>query len=337
MMLSAHLRGFATIWNAGIGDTAKVAELLGVPTTFEIQGALAIGRARSGAPDVNPPRRPLADVRSWERFVRPAASLYPVKPAESYPFFAIRNRDNPFAVWDPQAWGWERLSDFRGYAVWNKSPLAAAELRPRDEDRMLLEVAALPDLPAGARIVDLLPWDGVTTALLRRRFGERIHLHIAELSAHNHGFIAEHLRQEHLSCSNVHFDNMIAGGLPYADASCDAVVASHALEHTPVPESVLDELRRVTKPDGTVLVSVRNSDSRATARYHSRLSKAQVPNAGPWRPLSARVLKEHVRQRFGTFREFGIEADEIGVARRREGRYADKAPVYVVLASEPSS
>ena len=44
MMLSAHLRGFATIWNAGIGDLRAVARMLSIPPLFEIQGALCIGR-----------------------------------------------------------------------------------------------------------------------------------------------------------------------------------------------------------------------------------------------------------------------------------------------------
>ena len=73
MMLSAHLRGYATIWNAGIGDTRQVAEMLGIPPTFEIQGALCIGRPKPTAPDMKAPRRPKGEVWSVNAFERPVA------------------------------------------------------------------------------------------------------------------------------------------------------------------------------------------------------------------------------------------------------------------------
>ena len=55
-------------------------------------------------------------VHSWNRFERPAVSLYP-SARGGVPVFAISNARNPYAVWDPAIWGWERLADFRGYAV----------------------------------------------------------------------------------------------------------------------------------------------------------------------------------------------------------------------------
>jgi hypothetical protein len=116
MILSAHLRGYASIWNAGIGDTTAIAEMLDIPPIFEIQGALCLGRAKPSAPRLKPPRRALVTVRSWNRFERPAESVYPAKPALSYPYFAISNARNPYAVWDPKVWDWERLADFRGYS-----------------------------------------------------------------------------------------------------------------------------------------------------------------------------------------------------------------------------
>jgi nitroreductase len=59
MMLSAHLRGFQCIWNAGIGDQAALREMIGLPQTFDVIGALAIGRAKSTAPKMKAPRRPV--------------------------------------------------------------------------------------------------------------------------------------------------------------------------------------------------------------------------------------------------------------------------------------
>ena len=86
MKLSAHLRGFQCIWNAGIGDQGRLRKMLALPLTFDVIGALAIGRAKATAPDVEAPRRPLEGIFSWDRFDRPAFSLYPVKKAQAYPY-----------------------------------------------------------------------------------------------------------------------------------------------------------------------------------------------------------------------------------------------------------
>jgi nitroreductase len=83
MMLSAHLRGFQCIWNAGIGDKEQLCDMLGLPPIFELQGTLAIGRAKPTAPTMKAPRRPFDEVHSWERFERPERSRYPVKPANA--------------------------------------------------------------------------------------------------------------------------------------------------------------------------------------------------------------------------------------------------------------
>jgi nitroreductase/SAM-dependent methyltransferase len=332
MMLSAHLRGYDSIWNAGIGDTRAVARMLGVPPTVEIQGALCLGRGRVDRPELKPPRRALEAVQSWNRFVRPQVSLYPAKPAKAYPYCAITNARNPFAVWNPAAWGWDRLADFRGYAVWNKSPLAGVYVYPEQLQAMAREVAMLPDLRAGAHVVEFLPWGGTYTTLLRQRFGTDVHLHLAELSAHNHAFILERIRQEGLADANMHAEICESGALRCPDASMDAAFLPRVLEHAPEPWRVLDEIRRVLKHDGVAVVSVRNRLSREALRYRRTTTKAQVPNTGPYRPLSAAALRRELARRFTIVDEIGLAVDDGRVRRDWRRRYA---PIYVARVTRP--
>ncbi len=306
MMLSAHLRGLSCIWNAGIGDTQRIAEMLGVPPTFQIQGALAIGRARASQPPMKAPRRSFAEVHSFNGFARPAKALYPARPAAAYPFERIHNTDNPFAEWNPQVWGWERLADFRGLSVWAKSPLAGVYVSRRQGDATALEIGLLDDLAPGSHLVELLPWGGTYSVELRRRFGPQVHLHLAELSERNHLFIEERLRQEGVALERVHRDLIRGGRLPYADASIDAVIAPQALEHTPDPAAVLGEIRRVLRPGGQLAISVRNSRSRYGWYWRRVESRAQVPNQGPFRPLPASRVSALLRERFRVQAEFGI-------------------------------
>ncbi|MEC4016150.1 class I SAM-dependent methyltransferase [Streptomyces sp. H27-D2] len=48
------------------------------------------------------------------------------------------------------------------------------------------------------------------------------------------------------------------GGLPFADASADAVLFSEVIEHLVDPDSALDELRRVLRPGGHLMLSTPN-------------------------------------------------------------------------------
>lgn len=319
MMLSAHLRGFACIWNAGIGDTTKIADMLGIPPIFEIQGALCLGRERTTAPRMKAPRRPLEWVRSWNRFERPEVTIYPAKPARAYPFAAISNARNPFAVWNPKAWGWERIADFRGFAVWNKSPLAGVYRWRRQAAAMEVEVATLPDQRGGQHLLEVLPWGGTYTAMLRRRFGPEVHLHLAELSLHNHSFIAERIRQEGLSSVNLHHDLWSGGKLPYPDGLFDAAFLPEVLEHMPELEAVLDEVARVLRSGGSAVVSVRNRWSRYGWHYTFVQSRAQVPNAGPFAPLSSFAVRRALARRFQLAEEFGISLAVSDEATRIDG------------------
>jgi SAM-dependent methyltransferase len=330
MMLSAHLRGWRCIWNAGIGDHGALREMLGLPQTFEVQGALAIGKPLRDAPRMKAPRRPPAEVMSWERFDRPAHAIYPVKPADSYPYFAIRNDDNPFAQWDPTHWTWAQVADFRGYSVWAKSPLAGVYVSRRQGDALAREHALLPDLLAGAEAVEVMPWGGTTTVDLVRRLPSA-RLTVAELSEHNVTFIRERLRQEGLG-ETARFTLMEEGRLPMADASADLVVLPQVLEHAPEPLRLLDEAARVLRPGGRLVASVRNADSAYGARWREVESRAQVPNQGPFTPLSAGTVRGWVAERFEIESETGIGRDAVGDAEPMTGDDLMKGRLWAVRA-----
>jgi len=323
MILSAHLRGYDCIWNAGIGDTEALRELLGLPQIFEVIGALAIGRAKPTAPAMKAPRRPFAEVHSIERFSRPATSVYPVQPAARYPFFRIRNHDNPFAEWNPARWSWDQIGDFRGYAVWAKSPLAGVYVSRRQGAATEAELGLLPDLPDRARVLEVMGWGGTSTAALAKRLGPDCELVVAELSPHNLTFIAERLRREGLDMGRIRTALIEGGRLPSGDASLDAVVLPQVLEHCPEPERMLDETARVLKPGGVAVVSARNLWSRYGWRWLRVESRAQIPNQGPFRPIPSRRLRSWLKARFGIEAEIGIgrQAVEDAEILRGAGRY----------------
>ncbi|MCK0100700.1 nitroreductase family protein [Pseudohalocynthiibacter sp. F2068] len=332
MMLSAHLRGFQCIWNAGIGDHVALREMLDLPQTFDVIGALAIGRAKSTAPKMKAPRRSVEEIFSWERFERPEASLYPVKDAAVYPYWEIKNDSNPFAQWDPSAWSWAQIADFRGYSVWAKSPLAGVYVSRRQGDALEAEHALLPDAQSGARVAEIMPWGGTTTTALLEKLGSDVYLSVAELSKNNLSFIKERLRREGHDLGRVTFDLMHDGKLPYAGASIDLVVLPQVLEHMPDPKALLDEVGRVLAPGGSFVASTRNADSSYGALWRDQESKAQVPNQGPFTLLPAKDVAAWVAARFEIDEEVGIGAEATGDAAILTGAARYSGRIYAVRA-----
>lgn len=332
MMLSAHLRGFHCIWNAGIGDMDALREMLGLQQNFDVIGALAIGRAKAQAPRSKAPRRPVGEVFSWEYFDRPAASIYPVKEADAYPYWEIRNDANPFAQWDPRAWTWDQIADFRGYAVWAKSPLPGVYVSRRQGDALGAEHALLPDLRSGARVAEIMPWGGTTTTALLHRLGGDFSLSVAELSPHNLDFICERVRREGHDTGNMSFDLMPRGMLPYGDGTLDLVVLPQVLEHVPDPEHLLDEVRRVLAVGGKLVASVRNAASAYGDLWRRKESRAQIPNQGPFTPLDAGYVAALIHARFEMEAEIGIGSTAGGDAAVMTGADCHSGRIYALRA-----
>ena len=328
MMLSAHLRGYDCIWNAGIGDHEALHEMLDLPLTYELQGALAIGRAKPSAPAMKAPRRPVEEIVSWETFSRPASSIYPAKLADAYPYFTIRNEENPFAEWNPRRWTWDQIADFRGYAVWAKSPLAEVYVSRRQGEAQEAEHALIPE-GQGGTVVEIMPWGGTSTVALRQRL-PKADLRVAELSEGNIAFIRERMRQEMPDAPLHGFDLMRGPSLPHQTASVDCMVLPQVLEHMPDPEAILDEVARVLTPEGTVIASVRNRESLYGTLWQDEESRAQVPNQGPFMPIPATTIRDWFAVRFAIEEAYGIGAEATGDAAIMTGDEACKGRLYAI-------
>ena len=91
------------------------------------------------------------------------------------------------------------------------------------------------------------------------------------------------------------------------------------MEHCPAPERLLDEVARVLRPGGTVIVSARNLCSRYGWRWARIESRAQIPNQGPFRPIPAFRLRGWLRERFRVEEEIGIGRAAVGDAEVLRG------------------
>jgi nitroreductase/ubiquinone/menaquinone biosynthesis C-methylase UbiE len=319
MSLSAHLRGLGVTWNAGIGNGDRVKALTGIPPWVEVTGALCLGWPDPSAPTLKPPRRPLAAVRSFERFERPAADCYPLAPARQYRYFDLMNHRNRDSVFDPNRWGWERIGNFRSYAVYAKSPVAGVYVSRRLGREMAHEVELIGPLAPGARLVEVLPYGGSYTVQLQRRYGASAEIHCVELSRHNLDFVAERLRQENGPEAKVIGQLMSEGRLPFEDRSVDVVFLPQILEAVPGRAAFLDEVARVLKPGGRVVATVRNLCSWFGLFYFRDVWSGQVPNFGPYVPLPALQIRHELDRRFQRLNELGLSPLPNAIARPQSG------------------
>lgn len=86
-------------------------------------------------------------------------------------------------------------------------------------------------------------------------------------------------------------------GVPFRDSTFDLVLAGEVLEHLPFPGQLLEDLRRVTKPGGTVVGSVPNA-FRLKNRVLFLLGKDYERDPTHLRQFSIEKLRQELALRF---------------------------------------
>ncbi|MGW5715171.1 methyltransferase domain-containing protein [Amycolatopsis sp. NPDC003865] len=136
----------------------------------------------------------------------------------------------------------------RGFYERPTVPISSGPDRARRQARLLAEV--LDGTEPERRILDVGCGDGAATAL------------VAAVARGHHVIGADWSRRA-LSLARRHgFDVVGAGvdapGLPFGPATMDVVVMSELIEHLVDTDFALDEVRRVLRPGGTLLLSTPN-------------------------------------------------------------------------------
>lgn len=152
---------------------------------------------------------------------------------------------------------------------------------------------------------------------------------------HSVAFVAEARRRAAAAGIDVAFEAGDAQALPFADASFDVARAEHVLIYIADPEKALAELRRVTKPGGTIALiepdfdtnTINLSDRAMTRRVLAHECDTGVVNGWLVRELAQMLRRAgfrdvHIDTRivlftpdlaFGYFGQLGRAAAEAGV------------------------
>lgn len=87
--------------------------------------------------------------------------------------------------------------------------------------------------------------------------------------------------------------------LPFADNSFDVIISSHVIEHIPDVKGNLEEIKRILKPNGKLILSTPN-------RKHRLLPFQKPFNPYHFREYSFRSLKRDLKGVFAKFEILGI-------------------------------
>ena len=116
-------------------------------------------------------------------------------------------------------------------------------------------------LVAGREVLDVACGEGYGSALLARRAARVTGGDIAPAAI-------AHARSRYAGRNNLQFVEADCAALPFPDASFDTVVSFETIEHIAAQDAFLDEVRRVLRPDGFVVLSCPNKAEYADARDH---------------------------------------------------------------------
>ena len=304
--LSAQTRGISSVWNAGIGNVAAVKNLLEIPNTHEVIGALCLGYPDGNSEHSKPPRKPVEIVSSYNRFYKNPDYLYPLRKNKSYKFEDIKNHHSKVAQHSPRYWTLAQIKTWRAFAVFAKSPVKGVYVSRRLGVEMLEEVNALLENTNLETVLEVLPYGGSYTALLRKWLDASTNINICELDQNNITFTLERIKNELGFTAGIQASVMDGQRLPYGDNSIDAIVLFQVLEGLPEYDFMLEECFRVLKKRGRIVVSIRNKWSWFGLVHRLFVRTGQVTNFGPYLPMNVFKLRRNLNKKFRLLNEKGI-------------------------------
>lgn len=192
-------------------------------------------------------------------------------------------------------------------------------------------MAQLP-LRRGDRLLDAACGTGNLAVIARRADCEVHGLDIAT------NLIAQARARARAEGLNITYTEGDAEALPYDDASFDVVVSMYGVMFTPQPERIVDELRRVTKPGGTIALA-NWTPSGFIGKMFEVFKRHVVPPAGLRSPLlwgDENTVRERLREGFEGLRltrriaRMGFPFDPAGTVEFFRQYYG---PTYRAFAS----
>lgn len=285
VLLSATNRGLASVWMAGIGNTDKIRTIFNIPTEYEVLSIIAIGYEDDENESYpKPDRYNVSQKYSLNRFDVDADLIFPIEV----------KRKKISHCWDPSKWTIKQIDNWRGHAIYACAASKMAYVGRNSIYNFNYEVNYFSENINGSKILFLMAFSGKYPAgLIEKMKGRGVQIYIHEVSDKYINFIKARLTQiSHLvDVTYISNDDFI-----FAD-KFDTIIMPGCLEHLPSKNriSLLNNIQKYLNANGVLLISYFNKYSWYYLFYLKYLKSRQVPNKGPFIPISGNEIMASVR------------------------------------------
>lgn len=194
---------------------------------------------------------------------------------------------------------------------------------------------------AGKRVLDVACGEGYGSALLARSAA-----HVTGVDVSEHAIA--HAKASYAGRDNLEFLRASCTALPLPDASVDVAITFETLEHIAEQEEFLDQLARVLKPDGVLVLSCPNKLEYSDKRnYQNEFHVKEMYRDELARMVESRFPESRWYGQRPTF--FSVIAPEVSLARGTDGQLIETneftpsefapslaAPLYFLIAASRS-
>lgn len=142
------------------------------------------------------------------------------------------------------------------------------------DEEILARIRDAAGLTPQTRVLDLACGPGIVTTALAPYAGNVVALDLTPTMVSR-----AQQRSREAGLSNVHCGLGLAEALPFPDETFDVIVNRSALHHFPHPEAALEEMARVLRPSGRLVISdVVSSDIDDESALHNALETLRDPS-----------------------------------------------------------
>ncbi len=310
ILFFADQEGLVGCWNAGIGNTNKIKELLNIDNGFGVIGALTIGYPGAKSKfEIKASKRKVNNVLSRNIFNRPQMSIYPLRNKKEPIFWKAMNNSNIYAEHNPRKWTFAQISDFRSYSVFAKSPFPNTYFSKRYNQEFKKElfgnkiIESNLDKNEHCKILEILPYGGQYTNLIALR--GNYNLKIAEYSESNFNYIQSRLTAQNLRKIDFLKINE-KGEIINSREKFDIIYCIQSIEEYPKEEILISEIKKLCKKETYIVFSIRNLLSWYGIQFYLKTRRNQVPNFGPHIPLNSFGILNKIKKQYDLVETYGV-------------------------------
>ena len=300
MLLTAHSLGLGSVWLCEFGNRKKIADILRIPEKHMLVCAVLLGYGKE-TPKA-PKRVNMESVVHEETFSGGGKKMTTL----------------------PEDWNNKEIMEYRENGIRATSPTSNAML-PSFRKEFDEEVKIISGMIKDGVVLDILSFSGNHMLNIAARKGLKT-VHVYETSRQ----VAEFIKKKQNDMGNktrLLFSFSGIGKIPYDDNKFDSVLCVKKLEMLPDPDSMMNEMKRVLKPGGKLIISFWNSRSIYGLNYKIKtvLKKdVSIPsNEGPVKPISIGRIKRMVKNS-------GLEVMDvmgINIIPKKLQAYSTKGPL----------